>query len=428
MPQALHEQSASALVPQLERREITSEQLVHACLERIQAREGDVRAWEYLAADSALEQARQLDRRPVQGLLHGIPIAVKDLFDTADMPTTYGSSIYASHKPIADAAAVALCRAQGALMLGKTVTTEFATFKPGKTRNPHGITHTPGGSSSGSAAAVADCMVPLAFASQTAASVIRPAAFCGVVGYKPSFGLVNRTGVKALSDTLDTIGFIARSVDDVALFAAATTGDRGLLQLDISHAPRIAMCHTHEWPHADEDTHKAFEHSARVLALAGIPIRELELPLLFSQLMQAQKEIMAFDVVRSLAHERLRQPHLLSDQLNQVINTGLEISVERHYANLQLAQSARGMVSNAFGAFEVLLAPSAIGEAPDTLTQTGDPVFSRVWTLLGLPCVHLPFFKGRTGMPVGLQVVGRHGEDKVVLRVAKWLMERMTPA
>ena len=428
MPQALHEQSASALVPQLERREITAEQLVRACLDRIQAREGDVQAWEYLAADNALEQARQLDRGPVQGLLHGIPIAVKDLFDTADMPTTYGSPIYASHQPVADAAVVALCRAQGALMLGKTVTTEFATFKPGKTRNPHGVTHTPGGSSSGSAAAVADCMVPLAFASQTAASVIRPAAFCGVVGYKPSFGLVNRTGVKALSDTLDTIGFIARSVDDVALFAAATTGDRGLLQLDISHTPRIALCHTHEWPHADKDTHKAFEHAARVLALAGMPIREMQLPLLFSQLMQAQKEIMAFDLVRSLAHERLRQPHLLSDQLNQVINIGLEIPVERHYANLQLAQSARGMVSNAFGAFEVLLAPSAIGEAPDTLSQTGDPVFSRVWTLLGLPCVHLPFFKGHSGMPVGLQVVGRHGEDKVVLRVAKWLMERMTPA
>jgi Asp-tRNA(Asn)/Glu-tRNA(Gln) amidotransferase A subunit family amidase len=428
MPQALHEQTASALAPQLQRREITAEQLVLACLERIQAREGDVQAWEYLAADSALEQARQLDRRPVQGLLHGIPIAVKDLFDTSDMPTTYGSPIYASHKPIADAAAVALCRAQGGLMLGKTVTTEFATFKPGKTRNPHGVTHTPGGSSSGSAAAVADCMIPLAFASQTAASVIRPAAFCGVVGYKPSFGLVNRTGVKALSDTLDTIGFIARSVDDVALFAAATTGDRGLLQLDVSHAPRIAMCHTHEWAHADQDTHKAFEHAARVLALAGMPIRELQLPLLFSQLIQVQKEIMAFDLVRSLAHERLRHPHLLSDQLNQVINSGLEVPVERHYANLQLAQSARGMVSNAFGAFEVLLAPSAIGEAPDTLSQTGDPVFSRVWTLLGLPCVHLPFLKGRTGMPVGLQVVGRHGEDKVVLRVAKWLMERMAPA
>jgi Asp-tRNA(Asn)/Glu-tRNA(Gln) amidotransferase A subunit family amidase len=313
-------------------------------------------------------------------------------------------------------------------MLGKTVTTEFATFKPSKTRNPRGVTHTPGGSSSGSAAAVADCMVPLAFASQTAASVIRPAAFCGVVGYKPSFGMVNRTGVKALSDTLDTIGFIARSVEDVALFAAATTGDRSLMQLEVSHAPRIALCHTHEWPHADEDTHKAFEHAARVLALAGMPIRELQLPLLFSQLMQAQKEIMAFDLVRSLAHERLRQPHLLSEHLNQVINSGLEIPVERHYANLQLAQSARGMVSNAFGAFEVLLSPSAIGEAPDTLSQTGDPVFSRVWTLLGLPCVHLPFFKGRTGMPLGLQVVGRHGEDKVVLRVAKWLMERLAPA
>ena len=428
MPQALHEQSASSLVPQLERREITAEQLVRSCLDRIQAREGDVQAWEYLAADSALEQARQLDRRPVQGLLHGIPIAVKDLFDTADMPTTYGSPIYASHKPAADAAAVALCRAQGALILGKTVTTEFATFKPGKTRNPRGVTHTPGGSSSGSAAAVADCMVPLAFASQTAASVIRPAAFCGVVGYKPSFGMVNRTGVKALSDSLDTIGFIARSVDDVALFAAATTEDRGLLQLDVSHAPRIALCQTHEWPHADDDTHKAFEHAARVLAGAGMPIRELQLPLLFSQLMQVQKEIMEFDLVRSLAHERLRHPHLLSDHLNRVLRSGLEIPVELHYANLQLAQSARGMVSNAFGAFEVLLAPSAIGEAPATLAQTGDPVFGRVWTLLGLPCVHLPFFKGRTGMPVGLQVVGRHGEDKVVLRVAKWLMERLVPA
>ena len=428
MPQALHEQSASSLVPQLERREITAEQLVRSCLDRIQAREGDVQAWEHLAADSALEQARQLDRRPVQGLLHGIPIAVKDLFDTADMPTTYGSPIYASHKPAADAAAVALCRAQGALILGKTVTTEFATFKPGKTRNPRGVTHTPGGSSSGSAAAVADCMVPLAFASQTAASVIRPAAFCGVVGYKPSFGMVNRTGVKALSDSLDTIGFIARSVDDVALFAAATTEDRGLLQLDVSHAPRIALCQTHEWPHADDDTHKAFEHAARVLAGAGMPIRELQLPLLFSQLMQVQKEIMEFDLVSSLAHERLRHPHLLSDHLNRVLRSGLEIPVELHYANLQLAQSARGMVSNAFGAFEVLLAPSAIGEAPATLAQTGDPVFGRVWTLLGLPCVHLPFFKGRTGMPVGLQVVGRHGEDKVVLRVAKWLMERLVPA
>ena len=425
MPQALNDQSASALARQLERREITAEQLLHACLERIQAREGDVQAWQYLSADSALEQARQLDRRPVQGLLHGLPIGVKDLFDTADMPTTYGSAIYASHQPAADAAAVSLCRAQGAIMLGKTVTTEFAAFNPGKTRNPRGLTHTPGGSSSGSAAAVADGMVPLAFASQTAASVIRPAAFCGVVGYKPSLGMVNRAGVKALSDSLDTIGFLARAVEDVALFAAASTGDRGLLQLGVSHTPRIALCHTHEWPHADDDTQKAFEHAARVLAQAGIAIRELQLPLLFSQLLQAQKEIMAFDLVRSLAHERLRYPHLLSDKLTQVLNLGQEVAIERHYANLQLAHSARGMVSNAFGAFEVLLAPSAIGEAPPTLEQTGDPVFGRVWTLLGLPCVHLPFFKGSTGMPVGLQVVGRYGEDKVVLRVAKWLMERL---
>jgi Asp-tRNA(Asn)/Glu-tRNA(Gln) amidotransferase A subunit family amidase len=229
-------------------------------------------------------------------------VAVKDLFDTFDMPTTYGSTIYEGHRPAADAAVVALCREQGAIMLGKTVTTEFATFTPGKTRNPHRLTHTPGGSSSGSAAAVADEMVPLAFASQTAASIIRPAAFCGIVGYKPSFGLVNRAGVKALSDSLDTLGFLARSVQDVALFAAAATGDRGLMQLDVSSTPRVALCSTHEWSYADADTGHAMEHAARLLANSGVPVRELELPSAFSGLLQAQKDIMSFDLAHSLSH------------------------------------------------------------------------------------------------------------------------------
>ena len=208
----LNELGASVLAKKLVAREIKAEHVVQACLDRIDAREEDVKAWVHVAADAALKNAQQLDKGPVQGLLHGLPIGVKDLFDTVDMPTTYGSSIYQSQQPSADASVVALCREQGAIMLGKTVTTEFATFTPGKTRNPHRLTHTPGGSSSGSAAAVADHMVPLAFASQTAASVIRPAAFCGIVGYKPSFGLINRSGVKPLSDSLDTLGFLARSV------------------------------------------------------------------------------------------------------------------------------------------------------------------------------------------------------------------------
>jgi Asp-tRNA(Asn)/Glu-tRNA(Gln) amidotransferase A subunit family amidase len=422
----LNELDASVLAKKLAAREIKAEQLVRACLDRINAREEDVKAWVHVAADTAVKNAQQLDKGPIQGLLHGLPIGVKDLFDTVDMPTTYGSSIYQSLQPAADASVVALCREQGAIMMGKTVTTEFATFTPGKTRNPHRLTHTPGGSSSGSAAAVADCMVPLAFASQTAASVIRPAAFFGIVGYKPSFGLVNRSGVKPLSDSLDTLGFLARSVEDVALFAAAATGDHSLLQLETSLSPRIALCHTHEWSYADEDTQHAMHHAASVFAKAGHRVRELTLPDSFAGLLQAQKEIMGFDLVRSLAYERLQHSSELSPGLREVLAMGQQISIDQHRANLQLAYSARAAVSAAFGEYEVVLAPSAVGEAPPTLSQTGDPVFGRVWTLLGLPCVHLPFYKGSSGMPVGLQVVGRPGEDKVALRVAAWLLRQFS--
>lgn len=421
----LHTEDATTLARKLARREVTAEAVLMSCLDRIDEREPEVQAWSHIDRDGALARARELDSGPVRGLLHGLPIGVKDLFDTADMPTTYGSPIYAGHRPAADAAPVALCREQGGVMVGKTVTTEFATFNPGKTRNPHRLTHTPGGSSSGSAAAVADGMVPLAFASQTAASVIRPAAYCGIVGYKPSFGLVNRAGVKPLADSLDTIGFLARSVDDVALFAAATSGDRSLLQLDIGATPRIAMCATHEWPHADVDTRLAMQQAAMRLAQAGVVVRDVQTPMLFSQLLQVQKEIMAYELARSLSHERLRHADRLSPSLQSLLETGLRIQPESHWANIQLAYSARAKVSSAFGDSEVWLAPSTTGEAPATLEQTGDPVFGRVWTLLGLPCVHLPFMTGQTGMPVGLQVVGRYGDDRVVLRIARWLMQRL---
>lgn len=425
MSALLNQQTASQLAAQLTRREISAEKIVHACLERIASREPDVQAWSHLAGDAALTRARELDRGAVQGLLHGLPIAVKDLFDTYDMPTTYGSSIYAHHQPAADASSVALSRQAGGIMLGKTVSTEFATFHPGATRNPHNLLHTPGGSSSGSAAAVADYMVPLGFASQTAASVIRPAAFCGVVGYKPSFGLINRSGVKALSESLDTLGFLARSVEDVALFAAAIADDRALMQLEISSTPRIALCYTHEWEYADHDTQNAMQHAAMALAKNGINPRELTLPPIFAQLLQAQKEIMAYDLARSLAHERRSHADELSLKLKDLLASGDQISHERHHANCQLAYNARAMVFHAFGEHEVLIVPSAIGEAPPTLKETGDPVFGRIWTLLGCPCVHLPFHKGRSGLPVGLQVVGRYGEDKVVLRIAKWLAQRL---
>jgi Asp-tRNA(Asn)/Glu-tRNA(Gln) amidotransferase A subunit family amidase len=420
-----HEMDAVSLSRSIARRELSAETLVAACFERIEAREPEVQAWSYLDREGALARARELDKGPVRGLLHGLPIGVKDLFNTCDMPTTYGSPIYAGHRPAADAASVALCRDQGAIMLGKTVTTEFATFNPGKTRNPHRLTHTPGGSSSGSAAAVADGMVPLAFASQTAASVIRPAAFCGIVGYKPSFGLVNRSGVKPLSDSLDTVGFLARSVEDVALFAAAASGDRALLALDAVSTPRIAMCTTFEWPYADADTRSVMQQAELRLASAGVTVRDVQTPMLFSQLLQVQKEIMGYELAQSLAHERLRHADQLSPKLQALLEEGMRIPAERHWANVQLAYSARAKVSSAFGESEAWLAPSAIGEAPATLEQTGDPVFGRVWTLLGLPCVHLPLMTGQSGMPVGLQLVGRYGDDRVVLRIARWMMTRI---
>ncbi len=421
MAKELYQEDATTLARMLAQRQVTAEAVLRSCLARIAEREPQVQAWEFLDPEAALAQARSIDQGAQRGLLHGLPIGVKDLFDTFDMPTTYGSSIYTGQRPGADAACVAICRAQGAVMVGKTVTTEFATFKPGKTRNPHRTTQTPGGSSSGSAAAVADGMVPLAFASQTAASVIRPAAFCGVVGYKPSYGLINRAGVKALSDPLDTIGFLARSVDDVALFAAASNGERTAPDLTSSGTPRIALCQTHEWPHADEDTRAAFAHSEAALDKAGIPLRHLQLPLLFSQLLQVQKEVMAFDLARSLADERLRHPAQLSEGLSQLLAQGLLVSTDRHRANLQLAVSARAMIPSILGDADAMLAPSAIGEAPGA-AQTGDPVFGRIWTLLGLPCVHLPFFRGHSGLPVGLQLIGRHGEDLALLRIARSLL------
>jgi Asp-tRNA(Asn)/Glu-tRNA(Gln) amidotransferase A subunit family amidase len=422
---ALNQLSASEAARKLSRREITSEQLVRDCLDRIEQREPMVQAWTHVAADDAIARARALDRGPVTGLLHGLPVGVKDLFDTAHMPTSYGSPIYTGHRPVSDAGAVALCREAGAIVLGKTVTTEFATFHPGKTRNPHNLEHTPGGSSSGAAAAVADYMVPLAFGTQTAASIIRPAAFCGIVGYKPSFGRIARAGVKSLSESLDTIGAFARSVEDVALFVAALTTDPRLLELDGIESPRIGVCKTFEWPQADSDTQAALEHALPLLSKAGAQVGDVDLPPLFATLVQVQADIMAYEAARSLAYERLHHPHALSSALTSMLRAGLDISAEKNEDNLRTAQRARMMIHECFNGNDVLIAPSAIGAAPAGIEATGNPVFSRMWTLLRLPCVHLPFMHAQNGLPVGLQVIGRFGDDRKVLQAARWALARL---
>jgi Asp-tRNA(Asn)/Glu-tRNA(Gln) amidotransferase A subunit family amidase len=385
-----------------------------------------VHAWTFLDTDAARQRARALDARPSMGLLHGLPIAVKDLFDTFDMPSSYGSPIYANHRPAWDAACVAVARAAGAIVVGKTVTTEFATFHPGPTRTPRNLQHTPGGSSSGSAAAVADWMVPLAFGSQTAGSIVRPAAFCGVVGYKPTFGMVTRVGVKMISDTLDTVGALARSVPDVALFVAALT-DRHDLLIDgpTADVPRIGMCRTYEWNRAQPETVAVFEDAGKRLRAAGASVRDVTLPPPFAGLAEAQTAIMVSEVAKSLAYENLVHRKDLSADMTRMIDAGLAVSPQQYDAARSLTRTCRAMLPEVFNEFDVLFAPSTKGEAPEGIAATGDPLFNRIWTLLHVPVVHVPVAHGPHGLPVGVTVAGAVGADRATLRAAGWIHARL---
>ena len=422
---ALHRLEAWQAANLLARRELKAVDLLGSCLDRIEQRDHEVHAFIGVNRDAAFELARQLDAGAVRGVLHGLPFGVKDLLDTADFPTAYGSPIYAKHQPAADAAAVSLCREAGAVLLGKTVTTELANLYAGATRNPHNLNHTPGGSSSGSAAAVADAMVPFALGTQTAGSVIRPAAFCGVVGFKPTHNRVPKAGVKALSETLDSVGVFGRSVRDVALLGAVLTGDIGMADPALftqSLAPRIGLCQTPEWALADADTHRASAYAEKVLADT---VRPVVWPDGMNNLATVHQEIQNFETARSLSYERLGYLNQISAPLQARIAEGLAISGETHARHLRTAAAARHEIHALFQTHDFILAPSSVGEAPAGLDFTGDPVFCRTWTLLGLPCIHLPFFKGSTGMPVGLQLVGAYGDDRRLLAAAHGLHTRL---
>ena len=413
--------NATAAARKLATREITAVSLLEDCLEHIAERESTLHAWTFVNTAAAMQRARMLDSQASAGLLHGLPIAVKDLFDTFDMPTCYGSPIYANHRPAWDAACVALARAAGAVIVGKTVTTEFATFHPGPTRNPRNVQHTPGGSSSGSAAAIADCQVPLAFGSQTAGSIVRPAAFCGVVGYKPSFGMITRVGVKMISDALDTIGVLARSVPDAALFVAALTDRRELVSDGpTTDVPRIGMCRTYEWDRAQPETVAVFESAGAGLRAAGANVRDVTLPSPFAGLAAAQTTIMVSEVAKSLAHENLVHRKDLSADMTKMIDVGLAVSPQQYDAARSLTRACRAMLPEIFNGFDVLVAPSTVGEAPAGIA-TGDPLFNRMWTLLHVPVVHVPVAHGPHGLPVGVSVVGMVGADRATLRAAEWI-------
>lgn len=400
---------------------LTSEALVAACIERVNARESAVQAWAFFDPDLALRQARARDRETPRSRLHGIPVGVKDVIDTFDMPTECGSPIYRGHRPACDAACVAQVRELGGVILGKTVSTEFATRHPNKTRNPLDPARTPGGSSSGSAAAVADGMVPIAFGTQTSSSVIRPAAYCGLIGYKPSFGLINRAGLKFLSDSLDTIGTLTRTVADAALVVEELSGMTptsfdGVAALK----PRIGFCRTPWWGKADAATHASLEQAAGTLAAARARVADVDLDAEFAQLDAIQIRISSYEFFRALAHERLHHPELISDSLTQRIAAGGKVTRAQYEADDATARRCRARIADVFRNHDVLIAPSAPGEAPGIET-TGEPIFGLLWTLLRLPCLTLPHGRGPSGLPLGLQVIAPRGRDAALFVHAEWI-------
>lgn len=402
---------------------ITSTGLVQACLDHIAAREPAVRAWAWLDPASALAAAHRADQQAAVGPLHGVPLAVKDIIDTADMPTACGSAIYQGRRPSNDAACVALARRSGALMLGKSVTTEFAYFSPGPTANPANVAHTPGGSSSGSAAAVADAMVPAGFGTQTAASLIRPASFCGVVAYKGSRGEFSLAGIKSFAPSFDALGFIARHVLDTQWLRWAVLGIPASAS-DLTPwqgRPRIGLCRTPWWPKADLDCQDAVEAAALLLSRHGAQVSEAVLPSHFCKLVDCHKLIMAYEAARSLSYEHDGFPQKLSPQLLTLLHDGLQVSRAQYLAAMASATSARREFQARSAEWDILLTPSAVGTAPQGLHATGDPLFSRMWTLLGVPSVSLPGYTGQLGLPIGVQLIGTFRGDDKLLAIARWV-------
>ena len=425
---------------------ITAEALAASCLDRIAAVEPKVRAFAFLDQERALADARECDRRRKAGLptgpLFGLPVGVKDIIDVAGTPTEFGSPLHRGRRPRRDAVLVARLRSAGAVVFGKTVTTEFAYFTPGPTRNPRDFDRTPGGSSSGSAAAVAAAMLPLAIGTQTNGSMIRPASFCGVFGLKPSHGLIPRTGVLNLSETLDTVGGYGRSLADVALLIDALSGhDAGdpatapepgprlaeYLATAPRLKPRLAFVETPRWSEAEPDTKAGF---AELIEVLGDAVLRVELPPWFAGAWDAQRIIMHSEMAHNLKAEYQRgRPQAgdtrMSDRLAQLIEEGRDLRAADYLQALALQRALRAELAELFTSFDAILTPAAPGQAPVGMA-TGSPVFCTPWSLAGTPAVSLPILTGAGGLPIGVQMVGGVGEDARLLATARWVLDAVT--
>jgi Asp-tRNA(Asn)/Glu-tRNA(Gln) amidotransferase A subunit family amidase len=428
--------AAAQLVRMIENGEISSLELVEACIVRIDDREEDVGAWAHLDHDFAREQAERCNALHASGKLgsplHGIPVGIKDIFDTDDFPTEYGTVIAAGHRPRKDCTAVSLLKAAGAVIMGKTVTTEFAVYAPGKTRNPHDLKRSPGGSSSGSAAAVAAGMVPLAIGSQTNGSVIRPASFCGIIGFKPTHGAISRHGMLTQSPPLDHVGVFARSIEDLAMIADCLTGyddrdsamtamaARNFAALATSEppvAPKFAFVKSPFWDRADKDTREGF---AELVEELGESCEEVDLPPHFADGEKWHRTLLGADLAKNLASYYERSKDQLSDNLCAFIKEGQRVLAVDYNAAMDWQEVLNASLDDIFEEYDAILTPSTIGQAPPIET-TGDPIFCTLWTLCGTPAVTLPLLQGADGLPIGVQLVGQRGDDARLLRTANWL-------
>ena len=434
--------TAGELAERLAAGEITAVQVTESCLARVAAQEPTLKAFACLDPERALAQARALDERKRHGLplgpLFGLPVGLKDIIDTADLPTEWGSPLYRGRRPRQDATVVRRLRAAGAVILGKTVTTEFAFVHPGATVNPHDVTRTPGGSSSGSAAGVAAGLMPLALGTQTNGSMIRPASFCGVFGFKPSFGLVSRGGVLSTAPCLDQLGCFARSLADLALAAEVLVGDdpadpatrpfaapdfRRVLAGGSRVTPSIAVVRTHRWAEMDADGKAAFDE---LVAQLGTAAEVVTLPPIFGEAWELLRRIMLSEIAYNLGGAQQKGRDQMSDQINALLDEGRAVTAVQYHAAQAARTAMQREMEELFAGFDAVLTPAAKGEAPKGLGSTGDPLYCTTWSLLGLPAVSLPILTGANGLPIGAQLVGGMNDDARLLRHADWLVKQVT--
>jgi Asp-tRNA(Asn)/Glu-tRNA(Gln) amidotransferase A subunit family amidase len=427
MDKPLHTLTLIEAAEGIKSRRFTSEAYTEALLARIASLDGKIRAWACLKPEEAIQAARLSDRHlhsgETPGPLQGAPIGVKDIFATAGVPTEMGSPAFAGHVPTRSAKVIERIEARGGFVMGKTVTTECAFLFPGKTRNPWNPLHTPGGSSSGSAAAVAAGFVPAALGTQTNGSVIRPAAFCGVVGFKPTQGLIPIAGALTFSHTLDQPGVFTRSVEDAAWLASALTGEATTLSPKIgacSAPPRLVAVRTPVWDQAEEHARHNFSENIQALRRAGALVEEVELPEIFSHAHRAIRTIMAVESALNLEELHRKQAPLLSSTLKDFITEGTDTEAVVYLQALKLRLALQDELDRFLTKYDAIITPPATGEAPATLEQTGNPTFCSIWSLCGVPAITIPAGFGPLGLPLGLQIVGPRGKDGQALSAAHW--------